>query len=132
MTLWSDVPFAADGGRGFDEGDEWTISLLTNPEVIAVDQHSTGNHPVIVKDDSLVWLAEAPAKGEFYLAVFNRGAAAQKFEYSWSALGLKGMSYLQRDLWERKDRGAAAGLSIELPAHASVLYLLKPQAPNMY
>jgi alpha-galactosidase len=126
MTLWAVFPSPLVIGGDLTKADDWTLSLLTNPEVIAVDQHSTGNHPAIVNDSTLIWVAEGPVKGEYYLAVFNRGSTAQKFDYTWEALGLTAKNYSRRDLWERKELGAAAGLSIDLPSHAAVLYRLKP------
>jgi alpha-galactosidase len=126
MTLWSIFPSPLMIGGELPKADDWTVSLLTNPEVLEVDQHSSGNHPVIVTDNIVVWVAKAPGKDAFYLAAFNRSESTQKLQYSWSELGMAGKAYLQRDLWERKELGAAASLSAVLPSHGSVLYLLKP------
>ena len=43
--------------------DDWTKSLLTNAEVIAVDQHSKGNHAVETTAKSAVWVAERESRG---------------------------------------------------------------------
>jgi alpha-galactosidase len=126
MTLWSLFPSPLMIGGELPKADDWTLALLTNPEVLAVDQHSTGNHPVIVNDSALIWMAESPVKGQFYLGAFNRSEAPQKLEFSWSDLKLPGKAYVRRDLWERKDLGAAASFSAEIPPHGCVLYLLKP------
>jgi len=126
MTLWALFPSPLMIGGELPKADDWTLALLTNPEVLAVDQHSTGNHPVIVNDATLIWMAEAPMRGEFYVGAFNRTDAPQKLEYSWSDLKVTGKAYARRDLWERKDLGAAASFFAELPRHGCVLYLLKP------
>ena len=47
MTLWSMFRSPLMMGGDLLSMDEWTTSLLTNPEVIALDQHSRDNHPVV-------------------------------------------------------------------------------------
>ncbi len=126
MTLWSIFPSPLMIGGDLTKADDWTLSLLTNPEVLAVDQQSSGNHPAIVNDDIVVWVAKAAGTNAFYLAAFNRSASSQKLQYSWSEIGLPGKSYVERDLWERKDLGGAASFSAVIPSHGCVLYLLKP------
>jgi len=115
-------------GGELDQADDWTVSLLTNPEVLAVDQHSSGNRPVIVNDAVVVWLASAPAKDAFYVAAFNRTAAPRTVQYSWKDLGLAGESYRQRDLWQHADLGTAGKLSVVLPPHGCLLYRLDSSA----
>jgi len=109
-------------GGDLPRADAWTTSLLTNPEVIEVDQHSTGNHVALTTDKTVVWLADAEQKGVRYLAVFNLSESAATVHSLWSDLGLPSAKYELRDLWERKDLGSAETLSVNLPPHGSVLY----------
>ena len=124
MTLWSIFPSPLMIGGDLTAADAWTESLLTNPEVLAVDQHSTGNHPMVVTDKVVVWLAEPTEKNGFYIAVFNRSETAADLRYAWTGLGLDGHQYALRDLWERKDLGKASGLKLSLPSHGCALYRL--------
>lgn len=124
VTLWSVFPSPLMIGGDLTAADVWTISLLTNPEVLEVDQHSTSNHPVVVTDKLVVWFAESAEKKAFYVAVFNRGESPADAHYSWKELGLNGGEYALRDLWERKDAGKANSLIAKLPPHACVLYRL--------
>jgi hypothetical protein len=134
LTLWSIFRSPLIMGGNLLLSDAWTTSLLTNAEVIAVDQHSRDNHPVITTDDIVIWTAK-PQSGrdsgrnsgrdsgrEFYVAVFNISDTAQTVHYAWSDLGLSESSYRLRDLWTHTDRGLATSLEITLPPHASVLY----------
>jgi hypothetical protein len=122
LTLWSIFRSPLIMGGNLTLCDEWTESLLTNPEVIAVDQHSTGNHSILTTDKAAVWLAR-PAEGEgYYLAIFNLDAAPQEFHYSWKDLELPGTKYRLRDLWEHKELGPFESLIVTLPPHASILY----------
>ncbi len=126
VTLWSIFPSPLMVGGDLTKADGWTTALLTNPEVIAVDQHSTGNHPVITTDKTVVWVAQSATQGShyFYLAVFNVGESVQTVQYAWKDLGFPAAKYSLRDLWEQKDLGVAAAMSVNLPPHGSVLYAL--------
>ncbi len=124
MTLWCIFPSPLMVGGELPATDAWTLSLLTNPEVVAVDQHSSGNHPVINNDKTAVWLAQAGTGEGQYLAVFNLTESAAAVRYEWKDLGLDGKVYKLRDLWERKDLGPASALTTTLAPHASMLYRL--------
>jgi alpha-galactosidase len=105
--------------------DAATEALYSNPEVIAVDQHSRDNRQVLRSGSSVVWKATPDSGGGNYLAVFNLGDKAQEVSYSWKDLGLSEGSHSVRDLWERKDLGPAAALKTELAAHATRLYRVR-------
>ena len=51
--------------------DDFTLSILTNPEVIAVNQASAGNRPLFERDDLIAWVANVPGSSDKYLALFN-------------------------------------------------------------
>ena len=128
MTLWCIFPSPLMIGGELPSADNWTVSLLTNPEVIAVDQHSTGNHPVIQTDNSVVWLANSDLKGNdkdtHYLAIFNVGESEATLQYDWKDLGLAGNTYKPRDLWQHKDLASSGSMAVKLPLHGSALYRL--------
>ena len=122
LTLWCIFPSPLMVGGDMPQADAWTTSLLSNPEVIEVDQHSTGNHVAITTDKTVVWLADAAQKDGRYVAVFNLSEAAETVHYPWNDLGIPTAKYKLRDLWKRKDIGSADALSVTLPVHGSVLY----------
>jgi alpha-galactosidase len=126
LTLWCMFRSPLMMGGNLPKNDAWTTSLLTNPEVIEVDQHSSGNHPVISTDKIVVWLAQAAAAGTYYVAIFNLGEVNETVQYSGKDLGLGGATYKLRDLWEQRDLGAAAAITAKLPAHGTALYSLSP------
>jgi hypothetical protein len=59
------------------------------------------------------------------VAVFNLGESAQNLDLSWSDLGVGSQAAGLRDLWRRKDLGAADGIHIQLRPHASALYRIQ-------
>lgn len=128
MTLWVIFPSPLMVGGELPSADVWTLSLLTNPEIIAVDQHSTGNRQLISKDKIVVWTANANSGDARYIAVFNLKESAETITYSWKDLGIAAPKCGLRDLWERKDLEQAGVLTVNLPAHGSVLYAVSPVA----
>jgi alpha-galactosidase len=121
LTLWSMFRSPLMIGANLTASDAWTTSLLTNAEVIAVDQHSTDNRPVITTESAVVWSARTGTGEDRYLAVFNLRDGEQKIHYEWKDLGWAA-KYSLRDLWEHKESGTADSLSVTLPAHGCVLY----------
>jgi alpha-galactosidase len=126
LTLWCMFPSPLMVGGDLPKADAWTTALLTNPDVIAVDQHSTGNHPAITTDKTVVWVAQSAAAGNHYLAVFNLTESSQTLQYGWKELRFASGKYKLRDLWERKDLGPADSVTVTLPPHGSILYEASP------
>jgi alpha-galactosidase len=132
MTLWAIFRSPLMMGGDLLSMDEWTTSLLTNAEVIAVNQHSYNNRAAIATEKTAVWVAKRgdlavdyPQDRGHYLAVFNIGDTAQTIQYQWKDLGLERPTYKIRDLWKQKNLGRAKSLTVILQPHASVLYRLE-------
>jgi hypothetical protein len=122
LTLWSIFRSPLIMGGNLTLCDEWTLSALTNAELIGVDQHSSRNHAVISTEKAAVWLATPESGDGAYVAFFNLDAAPQSFHYSWTDLGLKRTNYNLRDLWEHEDLGSKEFVEITLPPHGSAIY----------
>ena len=101
MTLWCIFRSPLMFGGEMRNNDEWTLSLITNDEVLAVNQHSHGAHPVINAQGIIIWQAESE-DGEPILAVFNTDDAPHTVTVNTDIIGIYGKRML-RDLWERKD-----------------------------
>jgi alpha-galactosidase len=123
MTLWSIARSPLIMGGDLRHLDAATKALLTNPEVLAVNQASSGNRPHFVEDGVRVWTAKA-ANGDAYLALFNTSGKPHEVGVDHKTVGLPA-SVAARDLWARADAGRAAGrFSVQLPSHGSGLYRL--------
>ncbi len=120
MTLWCIFRSPLIMGGNLTRMDEWTSSLLTNPEVLAVDQKSSGGKQALAGNNSVVWKAEANKSG-YYVAVFNLGEDTRKLSWSWHRVGLPENPHEVRDLWLHQDLGTAQELSVEVPKHGAVL-----------
>src|SRR6185437_10202032 len=71
MSLWSIARSPLMIGADLTKLDEFTLSLLTNDEVLAVNQNSTGNRQLFQRDGLYAWVADVPGSPDKYLAVFN-------------------------------------------------------------
>jgi hypothetical protein len=125
LTLWSIFRSPLIMGGNLTQADAWTKSLLTNSEVIAVDQHSLDNKPVITTDDLVVWIAKPEKRKGFYVAIFNVSDQPKTLNYSFKDLGLSSSSYRMRDLWEHQELGVAKAVNVTLRPHTSVLYFVR-------
>ena len=129
MTLWSIFRSPLMFGGDLPTSDAFTVTLISNPEVLEVNQHSSGGHQSYHEGDIIAWTADAPErKGKSkYVAVFNIGDSARSADVKWSDAGISGKVVKVRNLWERKDEGAKPGLNVSLAPHASVFYKISFQ-----
>ena len=126
MTLWSIFRSPLMMGGDLPHNDPATTALLTNDEVLAVDQRSTGGHAVFQSPAASVWTAKAEKGESRYVAIFNTSNQAQELNYTWERLGWPVGRYVLRDLWEHSERHAANGVSGHLAPHACALYRASP------
>ncbi|HYO23365.1 MAG TPA: glycoside hydrolase family 27 protein [Lacipirellulaceae bacterium] len=103
--------------------------LLTNAEVIAIDQDPAGKQGrrVIKTPEREVWVKPL-AGGEFAVCALNASAEPRDIEVRWSEIPeLATAGYTMRDLWSKQDLGAAGeAWRGRLDAHDIVLLRLKP------
>jgi hypothetical protein len=154
MTLWSIARSPLIMGGNMPKNDEFTLSLMTNDEVIAVNQKSTDNRQLfaINNNTQFVWVADVSGSKDKYVAIFNaspalvgeqgRGrAAAQpspasvdpaavqpaKISVALADIGLAGPCEV-RDLWADKDLGVVdSTVTATVTSHGAVLYRTHPQ-----
>lgn len=124
MTLWAIARSPLIMGGDLRHLDAATLALLTNRDVIAVNQASQGNCPHFVEDGVRIWSA-VPEDGKGrYLALFNTGDKAREVGVKLRDLGIGGPVAV-RDLWSGKTLGQqAARVAAMLPAHGAGLYRL--------
>jgi alpha-galactosidase len=125
MTLWSISRSPLIFGGDMPQMDPFTLSLLTNDELIEVDQHSSEGRQIFRKDDLIVWSAKAPQEGDRYLAVFNaRDGQPAAVPVSLKELGFSGPCRV-RDLWKQKDVGIVSDeFAPVIASHGAGLYRL--------
>jgi alpha-galactosidase len=121
MSLWAILAAPLLAGNDLSKMTPETVALLTNKDVIAVDQDPAG------KQGDRVW-AEGPievwsrtlADGSKAVGVFNRHPSVMTATVDFKKLGFAG-AVKAKDLWQGKDLGAsAAPLTMKIPGHGVV------------
>jgi alpha-galactosidase len=121
ISLWSIARSPMMFGGDLPSNDDWTLSLLTNDEVLAADRHGANSHQLFARENQVAWVSDAPGGGKF-LGVFNTGEQPAQIRVEWKDLGLSGARPV-RDLWEKKDLGSAAdGRIFSVPPHGAGMY----------
>ena len=124
MTLWSIARSPLIMGGDLRHLDRLTLDLLTNRDVIAVNQASSENQPHLLEDGTRVWTARGSSPDEFYLALFNLSAKPRSIRFPLERLNLERVGAV-RDLWTGRSLGAVAGsIAVEVPPHGSALLAL--------
>jgi alpha-galactosidase len=80
MTLWSIARSPLMHGGDMTRMDDFTLSLLTNDEVLAVNQDSSANRELYHRDGLVAWGADVPNSKDKYVALFNAPAAPKPAE----------------------------------------------------
>jgi hypothetical protein len=125
MTLWSIARSPLIMGGDLRHLDAATLALLTNREVLAVNQASSDNRPHFVEDGARIWSARAAGGQDRYLALFNTTDKPKDVGIGLSDLGLSGSVKL-RDLWSGRSMGTAMGrITQTVPPHGAGLYRLQ-------
>ncbi|WBO68200.1 alpha-galactosidase D [Streptomyces camelliae] len=125
-TLWAIAKSPLYTGDDLTGLDDYGVRLLTNREVIAVDQGDTPPaRPVTPSDPQQVWAAKNP-NGTYTVALFNLADSPAAVTADFSALGFTGRAAV-RDLWNHENLGTHRNRITEaLPAHGSRLFTLTP------
>ncbi|MFC5529485.1 glycoside hydrolase family 27 protein [Cohnella yongneupensis] len=123
MTLWTIFRSPLMFGGEMRDNDEWTLSLLTNRDVLHMHRYSFGARLVSRIGNKVVWTAEGP-DGERYVALFNTGEETDDVSVSLADLGMNDGGSA-KELWT----GVATGLlrdelSRAIPPHGTALFKL--------
>ncbi|HEY6447956.1 MAG TPA: glycoside hydrolase family 27 protein [Acidobacteriaceae bacterium] len=122
VTLWCIARSPLFIGTNLLRMDAFTESVVTNPEVLAVDQTGENNRPLIQQGDAVVWMASAAEHHGDYIAIFNLSDETRTLTYTWQDLGIVYGKCPVRDLWTREELGMNNQISVTLAPHASALY----------
>ncbi|MFJ4521808.1 alpha-galactosidase D [Streptomyces sp. NPDC088810] len=130
-TLWAIAKSPLFTGDDLTKLDSYGLSLLTNREVIAINQSSAPPaEPVTASDPQQVWAAKNP-NGSYTVALFNLSDAPASVTANWSTLGFKGKASV-RDVWNEQSLGSYTDkITQALPAHGSRLFTVTPRGTDL-
>jgi alpha-galactosidase len=124
ISLWCLLASPLLIGCDMSQLDDFTLSLLSNDEVLAVDQDPLGKQAsrVAKAGSTEVW-AKDMEDGSKAVGLFNRGEGATQVTINWASLGWQGSAaHRVRDLWRQKDLGNFSdSFTATVPRHGVVL-----------
>ncbi len=123
MSLWCLLAAPLLAGNDLRHMSPATLAILTNSEVIAVDQDPAA-HPAnrtVQSGSAEVW-TRSMQDGSTIVALFNRGAEAKSISPTWSDFGLTG-ALKARDLWKHKDLNLSGNSYTAIVPRRSVILL---------
>ena len=126
LTLWAIENSNLTLGVDLTNLDATDLGLMTNPEVLAVDQNG---HPARAVDRTTAqqaWYAPN-GDGSYTVALFNLSGSAATAAVNWQDIGFTGSAATVHDDWSHTDLGSfATGYSVQLPAHGTTLLRVTP------
>jgi alpha-galactosidase len=122
ISLWCLLSAPLLIGCDMTQMNDFTLSLLSNDEVLAVDQDSLGHQAArVAQDGSLEIWAKDLEDGSKAVGLFNRGEDDAQVTAKWTDLGISGRQAV-RDLWRQKNLGQFdAKFETTIPRHGVVL-----------
>jgi alpha-galactosidase len=126
LSFWSLLPSPLMVGANLPDNDAWTLALLTNPEVIAVNQDALGAAAQPMTNavaGAEIWTKKLADKS-VTVGVFNRGKNSATVNFAWRDLGFSSAPKV-RDLWLRKNLPRAKDFVADIPPHGCVLLHVK-------
>jgi hypothetical protein len=131
FTLWAITRSPLILGANLTKLDDFTRGLITNKEVLEINQHSIGNHPIITLPPELrkvrIWTASQPMFGDapFYLAIFNLDDQPIHIDTGLDDLSPGLGDAKLDDIWNKMSLPGTGKLDVTIPAHGCALFLGK-------
>jgi alpha-galactosidase len=131
-TLWAIARSPLIVGANLTQLDEFTRSLMTNEEVLEVNQNTDGSRPIATLppgfERARVWVAherQAAHGSRWFVALFNLDNAPVTLRASWSQLNIQAAKSPIRNVWDGLETPASDGVDVTLPAHGCALYRIE-------
>ena len=128
MSLWCILAAPLLAGNDLRNMPPSILAILTNREVVAIDQDKEGKqgHRVTKSGEQEVWVKPLSG-GARAVALFNRGTQAAQVNVRWADLGLSYVPKRARDLWAHSDvKLDGPEYSATVPSHGVVLLRVNP------
>jgi hypothetical protein len=109
-------------GSWLPENDDFSNSLLTNRDLIELNQYSTNNKEIIRTEQLSVWTASHIEKKLNYLAVFNLSDSIQNITVNQEISGFT-PSENTRDIWSKE--------SVSIVNPGNIRFVLQPHASSI-
>jgi alpha-galactosidase len=132
FTMWAMIAAPLIAGNDLRNMDKETLEVLTNKEIITLNQDKLGiqGFKVSAEDGLEVW-AKPLSNGDWGITFLNRSTTPKKVDFNWATQkvyddinkldpAFATTTYTIKNLWDKKDKGTATtkkALKAEIPAH---------------
>ncbi len=121
ISLWALLSSPLLIGCDMSQLDDFTLNLLTNDEVLAVDQDELARPAVKAWEHGNIQVWVKKLKGGYAIGVFNLGEKPEQLEVPFSRIGIPSRERI-RDLWRQQDIGPMLrSVSVTVPGHGVML-----------
>ncbi len=126
FSMWAIMAAPLITGNDLTKMSATTLEILTNEEIIAVDQDPLGVQGRVVATpgaDIEVWSKELSGTDTRAVALFNRGSGNASITVQWSDLDIPSGEAAVRDLWAKQDLGSFTNsyTASNVPSHSVVM-----------
>ncbi|MFJ2192215.1 glycoside hydrolase family 27 protein [Kitasatospora sp. NPDC087861] len=131
MSLWAEMAAPLITGSDLRTATQSTLDILTNPDVIAVDQDPLGKQGSVVSDTgNLVVMSKPLADGSRAVTLTNERSTTATISTTVQAIGVAGAkSYKLKDLWSKKTSTSTGTIKVTVPSHGTVMLKVTPRTP---
>ncbi|WP_323185653.1 NPCBM/NEW2 domain-containing protein [Kitasatospora sp. NBC_01287] len=130
FSLWSEMAAPLMIGTDLRTAQQQTFDILTNKDVIAIDQDPLGKQGSVVSDSGgLVVMSKPLADGSRAVTLTNEGSYATTISTDAATIGIAGApSYSVKDLWSKATSTSTGSISATVPGHGTVMFRVTPSA----
>jgi len=126
MTFWCIYRSPLMIGGNMPENRKIELSLFTNAEVLAVNQHGKNPRELYKKNGTIVWYSQIAGSKDIYIALFNLDDQPKIISVNFASVGLTGEAIV-RDLWKKQNAGKyKIEYSQSINKHGAALIRLSP------
>lgn len=127
MTLWCMFRSPLMIGAELTRLDDWTLSLLTNGELLAMLGENCSGTQLVRTEEYAVWKNKDEVSGRLCVALFNLSDEDRELSIALSALGEETCEKQQDaalyEIWEKKESSTVDGrIAVQVPAHGVKVY----------
>jgi alpha-galactosidase len=124
FSLWAEMAAPLLIGTDLRKASQHTFDILSNKDIIAIDQDPLGKQGVVVSSSGgLVVYTKQLANGDRAVALFNETGTAHKISTTAAKAGLRAAaSYSLKDLWTKLTRTSTGSISATVPPHGTGIF----------
>ena len=126
FSMWSMMAAPLMAGNDLRNMTEVTLEILTNTEVIAVNQDPLGKQCVKVRTDGDEEVYVKPlSNGDYAVVLLNRGETETEMRVTATEIGFSDIpehGYLVRDLWEHNEFGSLGSITATVATHGVAMF----------